>query len=137
MKIKVTVYGDSPTPAQNQPLTNESVSTQIRKLGNTIFRADHIHIDLEDGIYLNKSSLNSIKNQAAESLQKEIITNFKRPFFQIELTDNIKENFEEKRSFSVCLRTIDQFKITVQSPVVSIIYLEMNNAYLLKMDDLI
>ena len=76
--MTVTVQGDVPTPAQNQPLTAETVSAQISKLGNTIYTCENISVDLEDGLYLNKSSLNSIKNNAAELLRNQTILAAKR-----------------------------------------------------------
>ena len=89
--MTVTVRGEVPTPAQNQPLTAETVSAQISKLGNTIYTCENISVDLEEGLYLNKSSLNSLKNNAAELLRNQTISAAKRILTDMVLQDNIND----------------------------------------------
>lgn len=121
----VTTQGDIPIAAQNQPLTAENVSAQIAKLGNTIFTAEKIDADVEDGLYLNKSSLNFLKNQSVDLLQKQIIESCKRKLSENKIIDNIKENNAEKRTLSVCITQPEQFEPVLRSPAVSVIYLEL------------
>ena len=164
--MTVTVRGDVPTPAQNQPLTTETVSTQITKLGNTIYDCKKISVDLEDELYLNKSSLNSLKNNAVELLQNQTISSAKRIVKNTALQDNIKEyaaskniddthrlrfkpeqehtqtpvNFTLHTShftlLSVSVRTADQFSAALQSAPVSIIYIEMNTVLMENLKEL-
>lgn len=89
--MTATVRGEVPTPAQNQPLTAETVSAQISKLGNTIYTCENISVDLEEGLYLNKSSLNSLKNNAAELLRNQTISAAKRILTDMVLQDNIND----------------------------------------------
>ena len=84
----VTVQGEVPTAAQSQPLTVDNVSAQISKLGNTIYKCEKICVDLDDGLYLNKSALNSLKNMAAEALQKKVVNLYKRSFKNNILNEN-------------------------------------------------
>ena len=160
--ISVSVRGDIPTAAQNQPLTEASVTAQLTKLGNTIYRCENIQIILEDELYLNKSSLNTLRNTAAEELRKQTVTSYKRTFKNHSYSDNIniftlpKNGLQanEKRSalpaeaggqfhsvqaphetvpsggktLSVCVRTADQFRASLGSPLVSVIIPEMNQA---------
>ena len=87
--ISVSVRGDIPTAAQNQPLTVESVAAQLTKLGNTIYRCENIQVNLEEGLYLNKSSLNTLRNTAAEEMRKQANNSYKRTFKNHSLSENI------------------------------------------------
>ena len=131
----VTIRGDVPTAAQNQPLTAESVSAQIAKLGNTIFTAEKIDADVEDGLYLNKSSLNSLKNYSIDVLQKQIIESYKRSLPKDKTTGNLKENISEKRTLSVNISKPDQFEVVLRSPAVSVIYLEMTEPLMMNLKE--
>ncbi len=154
--ICVSVRGDTPTAAQNQPLTEESVTAQLTKFGNTIYRCENIHVDLEDGLYLNKSSLNTLRNTAAEELRNKTIYSYKRTFKNNNLSDNINNfitdrdeahevssdaatrpaqqncthdalpDLERSHTLSVCVRTAEQFRASLGSPLISMIYPEMN-----------
>lgn len=119
------VSGAVPTAAQNQPLSIESVSAQIGKLGNTIYKARSIRVDLEDGLYLNKSDLNTLKNHAAELLRKITVNSFKRVSEKIESDTNIKEKFAGKKTLSVLVCKGEQFEAALLSPSVSMIYLDL------------
>ena len=119
------VSGEIPCAAQNQPLTAESVSAQIAKLGNTIFTAEKIDADIEEGLYLNKSSLNSLKNLAAEILQDKIIKSYKRSKTRDRKPENLKEIVAENSSLSVFVSNKPQFEAALRSPAVTVIYLKM------------
>ena len=126
--VSVTVQGDVPSAAQSQPLTVESVSAQISKLGNTIYKCGKIDVDLEDNLYLNKASLNSLKNEAALILQKKIKESYKRSFKNSELHGNIKNIPADDITLSVSVQSPDQFRAAVNFHAVSVIYLAMNES---------
>ena len=75
----VTVTGTVPEKAINKPMTNESVETRLAKFGNTQFYLNNIMIDLDDGLILPASVINSMRREAVEMLDKVEI----QPFIQM------------------------------------------------------
>ncbi|MCI6354656.1 U32 family peptidase [Eubacterium coprostanoligenes] len=75
----VTVTGTVPETAINKPMTEESVKTRLAKFGNTQFYLNNITIDLDDGLILPASVINSMRREAVEMLDKVEI----KPFTQM------------------------------------------------------
>ena len=75
----VTVTGTVPETAINKPMTEESVETRLAKFGNTQFYLNNITIDLDDGLILPASVINSMRREAVEMLDKVEI----QPFTQM------------------------------------------------------
>ena len=75
----VTVTGTVPEKAINKPMTEESVETRLAKFGNTQFYLKNIKIDLDDGLILPASVINSMRREAVEMLDKVEI----KPFTQM------------------------------------------------------
>lgn len=75
---EVTVTGEIPTPAQNRPLEEDTVSRQLRKTGNTPFAFDTLEICLEDGLFYPMQSLNEVRRRALEELEAEILAEYRR-----------------------------------------------------------
>ena len=72
----VTVTGTVPEKAINKPMTNESVETRLAKFGNTQFYLNNITIDLDDGLILPASVINSMRREAVEILSEVKIEPF-------------------------------------------------------------
>ena len=67
---QVTVFGAAPSPAQNAPLTPESVKARLMKLGGTeltLSEAD-ITLSLDEGINLSPGEINSLRRRAVEAV---------------------------------------------------------------------
>lgn len=75
----VTVTGTVPETAINKPMTEDSVKTRLAKFGNTQFYLKNIKIDLDDGLILPASVINSMRREAVEMLDKVEI----QPFTQM------------------------------------------------------
>lgn len=75
----VTVTGTVPETAINKPMTEKSVETRLAKFGNTQFYLKNIKIDLDDGLILPASVINSMRREAVEMLDKVEI----QPFTQM------------------------------------------------------
>ena len=69
---RATVSGALPRPAENAPLTSESVKARLIKLGQTPFILDTEDIDLTLGEELNLSpgEINALRRDAADALLK-------------------------------------------------------------------
>lgn len=75
----VTVTGTVPETAINKPMTEDSVASRLAKFGNTQFYLNNITIDLDDGLILPASVINSMRREAVEMLDKVKI----QPFTQM------------------------------------------------------
>ncbi len=65
----VTVCGDVPMPAQNAPLTRETVERNLSKFGGTDYYADRLELMLGDGLMLPISRLNDLRRRALQALE--------------------------------------------------------------------
>ena len=70
------VVGTVPETAINKPMTEESVETRLAKFGNTQFYLNNITIDLDDGLILPASVINSMRREAVEILSEVEIEPF-------------------------------------------------------------
>lgn len=62
------VFGDVPETAINKPMTEESLSQRLSKLGGTQFFARNIKIILDGGLIISASAVNALRRQAVEIL---------------------------------------------------------------------
>ena len=69
----VTVYGPEPEPAQNVPLTQESVTAQLFKTGGTQYRCRNVNGMIGDGLFLSAGSLNALRREALDALTEKRI----------------------------------------------------------------
>ena len=69
----VSVYGTVPDEAINRPLTEEAVMKNITKLGGTPFTSGECAVDLDEGLIMPISALNSLRREAVEELMKRLI----------------------------------------------------------------
>ena len=134
--VTVQAEGDVPTAAQNQPLSAESVSAQIGKLGNTVFTAEKITADVGDGLYLNKSSLNSLRNNAAELLQDRIISLRKHKTNTTVISPVSHEEYKGDKLISVFIKNMQQFEAVCQINSVKVIYLPMVDTLMNSIDNI-
>ena len=125
--FSAAVHGDVPVPAQNQPLTRDLVSQQIGRLGNTIFEMREFRADMEEGLYLNRSSLNDLKNNAAELLKEKMISSRKHRPVDPRFDALPAENEPSEKTLTVLVRTPEQFACAAACPAVSVIFLEMTD----------
>jgi len=88
-EIQVRVEGEVPIKAQNQPLTVEKVDKQMRKTGNTPFQFDELEIQLEAGLFMAMQSLNEIRRQATDELERIIVESYRRA--SVSMKEGIRE----------------------------------------------
>lgn len=67
----VSVIGEIPSPAENSPLTPDSVKARLCKMGSTnlTLAPDDISLTLDEGINLPPSALNALRRSAAEAFE--------------------------------------------------------------------
>lgn len=135
--ISVTVSGEIPAEAKSQPLTAQTVREQIAKLGNTACRMEHLDLEMDEGIFLNRSALNALKNRAAENLKEKVIQSAKRQAKGITADILSQGPAPEEKSMTVLVRTAAQFAAAAARPSVSRICLEMNEELAGSLDELV
>lgn len=69
----VEAYGDFPQPAVNAPLSAESVKERMAKLGGTQFYAGEISAEVEGGLNLPASALNSLRRELISKLDEAVL----------------------------------------------------------------
>ncbi len=72
-EYSAAAYGVVPDEAVNRPLNEEAVMKNITKLGGTPFTVGECEIDLDDGLIMPISALNSLRREAVEELTKKLI----------------------------------------------------------------
>lgn len=80
---EVTITGDAPEKAINKPMTEESVTSRLSKLGGTQFYAGCITAELDDGLILPVSRLNDLRRKAVEAVcELPEITVISKPYIK-------------------------------------------------------
>ena len=67
----VTVTGEVPEKAINRPMTADSVSQRLAKLGATQYYAGKISVELDDGLIMPAASINELRRRAVEELDRQ------------------------------------------------------------------
>lgn len=67
----VTVYGETPQPAQSIPLDEETCRLQLQKTGGTPFLCGEVFCEIGEALSLPLSQLNSLRRQALSQLEKQ------------------------------------------------------------------
>ena len=79
----VKVVGDVPEKAINKPMTVESLTERLGKLGGTQFYANEVNITVDDGLILPASKINEMRREAVEKLNKTDKISFKYKAFDV------------------------------------------------------
>lgn len=77
------VVGDVPEKAINKPMTAESLTERLSKLGGTQFYANEVNITVDDGLILPASKINEMRREAVEKLNKTDKISFKYKAFDV------------------------------------------------------
>ena len=123
--MSVTVSGEQPATAQNRPIDRETVDRQLRKTGNTPFVFEELAIELEDGLFYPMQSLNEIRRQALEKLEREILDAYRRRRGERQFTSSEKEySFSGKTHpiLTASVETPEQLEAIGREPDISQVY---------------
>lgn len=74
----VTVSGNTAVSARTRPIKKDSITEQLSRLGDTVFAAEKLEIDLDDNIFIPVSELNSIRRNAVKKLEEIRSSKWKR-----------------------------------------------------------
>lgn len=104
--LQVSVEGEPVSPALKQPVTEENVRKQLGKLGDTVFKADKLQIDLEDGAFYSLKAMNELRRRAVTMLEEAVIQRNglpvgRGPEYSAEQTDYEADSREADTEFEV------------------------------------
>ncbi len=133
---EISVTGAVVSEAVNQPLTEETVRSQISRIGNSIFELTQLKIVMDDDVYLNKSALNQLKNEACEKLQEEIVNSYHRQSVSYELSAAEAISAED-RKLNVSVRSSDQLAVVNDYDGIDTVYFELNDELMRDLDRII
>ena len=67
----VSVLGAVPEQARTAPIDKETVRRSLSRLGDTAYRLDELSVELDEGLMLPVSALNSLRRAAVDALKQE------------------------------------------------------------------
>ncbi|MEG0379586.1 MAG: DUF3656 domain-containing protein, partial [Eubacterium sp.] len=138
-----------PSAAERKPLDKETVAAQISKLGNTGYALGQLEITLDDGLFLAKSQLNTLRKEAVEayenragaaSLEPEVSledVSFKAPVIHLEEERNQPEPTQKPLVSLEILRAEkceDYYDLPVDELVLPVEKIEDLGAYATRID---
>lgn len=127
--MEVSVNGIIPSVSVNQPLTAETVLKQLSKTGNTNVNFSEMNLDLDEGLFVNRSDLNSLRNQAVDKLNEAIIVNSKRKSGGAVLPELTSRKAEGDYRVNVLVRNMEQLKAVINDELVETVYLPCRNDF--------
>lgn len=107
--FSASAEGDVLEAAKNGKFDVERVKAQLNKLGDTCFSAENIEIFKEGTPFVAVSSLNRLRREVCEKLEKEIAASFEKTAKDVSITACAPRGKRET-VLSVSVRTKEQFE---------------------------
>jgi putative protease len=124
--ICIETVGEIPETAMNQPMDKIRIEKQIRKTVYTPFEFQFFEIDLDGDIFMPMQSLNELRRNALESLEKAILETYRREIQEPFFAKMEQNNCETMKKFHVYVETIEQLDVACNESCVGRIYLDCN-----------
>ncbi|MDD5472985.1 MAG: DUF3656 domain-containing protein [Candidatus Methanoperedens sp.] len=111
-KNEIVVHGGLVSRAESKPVSKDSIASQLKKLGNTVFEAQDITFDLGENIFIPVSELNELRRRAVAGLETERTQKWKRRCNKPEIASE-KRSAEVKPILAVNTSSIEGFEAAV------------------------
>lgn len=126
----VHVYGDKEVEkAIKVTLSSEKAETQLKKLGNTPYKAEYIECSIDDDATIPISMINSMRREAVERISAERVKINDRKYKFTDISYKSEPRSEEYNSYStdekkirVKLKNLEQLKAIVDFDIDKIYY---------------
>lgn len=126
----VHVYGDKEAEkAIKVALSSEKAETQLKKLGNTPYKAEYIECSIDDDATIPVSMINSMRREAVERISAERVKINDRKYKFTDISYKSEPRSEEYNSYStdekkirVKLKNLEQLKAIVDFDIDKIYY---------------
>ena len=100
-------------------LTCDDVKEQLLKSGGTNFTVRDISIDLDEGLFIPKSRINSIRREVLDALKDTVVSSFQRELPEALISDGEVKEDDHRESIcpdvNVSVLTLDQLKEVCKS----------------------
>ncbi len=138
--ISVTVFGDEPEAAVNQPMDKARIEKQMRKTGNTEFEFSDLCVHMADDLFMPMQSFNELRRKGIEKLQNSILERHRRQaecIAQKAASPMLAENTANYEFFYVYVEELEQLQEVMYSDSVHRIYVDANAIYQANIDELL
>ena len=75
---EITIQGSSASQAESKPISKNSIIEQLKKLGNTIFEACELNVEMDENIFIPVSEINSLRREGIDRLLQVRTLKWKR-----------------------------------------------------------
>ena len=122
---EITVAGEKAQEALSQPMSRERIEKQLRKTGNTEFEFSFLKAEIGEKVFLPMQSLNELRREALETLEKVICEKYRRSGEVKEPEENKTElSMEEEilSGWTASVRTAEQMEVILEEEAIGRIY---------------
>lgn len=124
---EITVIGEKAQEALSQPMSRERIEKQLRKTGNTEFEFSFLKAEIGEKVFLPMQSLNELRREALETLEKVICEKYRRSGEVKEPEENKTElSMEEEviSGWTASVRTAEQMEVILEEEAIGRIYVD-------------
>lgn len=124
---EITVTGEKAQEALSQPMSRERIEKQLRKTGNTEFEFSFLKAEIGEKVFLPMQSLNELRREALETLEKVICENYRRSGeVKDPEEDTIELSMEEEvlSGWTASVRTAEQMEVILEEEAIGRIYVD-------------
>lgn len=124
---EITVTGEKAQEALSQPMSRERIEKQLRKTGNTEFEFSFLKAEIGEKVFLPMQSLNELRREALETLEKVICEKYRRSGEVKEPEENKTELLMEEEVLSgwtASVRTAEQMEVILEEEAIGRIYVD-------------
>lgn len=124
---EITVTGEKAQEALSQPMSRERIEKQLRKTGNTEFEFSFLKVEIGEKVFLPMQSLNELRREALETLEKVICEKYRRSGEVKEPEENKTElSMEEEviSGWTASVRTAEQLEVILEEEAIGRIYVD-------------
>ncbi len=108
------VDGDVVEEAKNAPMDEARIRKQLQKTGDSPFEFEKLDITIKGNVFVPVQALNSMRREALEGLEKELLQGHKRQSHilssHMASTEVVLEDSIEKKEFSALVNSKEQFE---------------------------
>lgn len=127
----VCIRGGMAQKAEKQPVSQDMISMQLSKTGDTLFQMEDLTIEMDENIFLQKKDINQLRRKALEELKQQMLSVYRRTY-----TDNREGIFLDQTqpgsritarknpAFTAVIEEPDQLAAVLEHDFISRIYLD-------------
>jgi putative protease len=75
---EINIQRSSASPAESKPISQNAIKEQLKKLGNTIFEARELNVEIDEMIFIPVSEINSLRREGIDRLMQVRTQKWKR-----------------------------------------------------------